>query len=371
MQTPQYIWQRQDWPHFHWRSDDLLGRLGECRLAQGQLLATVTALGFDPSPQAEILIEEARKTAAIEGERLDARTVRSSVARRLGLPSAILPVDRNVEGLVDVLLDATRNCHAPLTPERLRAWLAALFPTGYSGLHKISTEAWRGDTPMQVVSGPVGRETVHYEAPPVARLDAEIDTFLHWWTASLNREEGLIRAAVTHLWFVTIHPFEDGNGRIARALTDMAIAQDDGLPYRYYSLSSQIMAERDDYYAILEQTQKGGMDITPWLTWFLDCFGRSIHRSEKILAVILKKAAFWQRHARTPITERQRKVVNRLLDAGPQGFEGGLTTRKYAAMTKASKATASREIHELLTKDILRKNPGGGRSASYEINWPE
>jgi Fic family protein len=363
-----------DWPKLTWQSDPLLAPLGRARLRQGKLLSKALALGFDLGQQAqvEILTEEAVKTAAIEGESLDRGSVRSSVARRLGLPTAgLATAPRQVEGLVEVLLDATGNYRESLTAERLKGWQAALFPTGYSGMHRVRIGDWRDEeTPMQVVSGSIGRETVHYEAPPGARVPAEVDGFLAWWMKSREAMDGLMRAGVAHFRLVTIHPFEDGNGRIARALTDMALAQDEDLSARFYSLSSQIMAERDGYYTVLEQVQKGDGDITAWLEWFLGCFERAVERSA-IAAGVLLKARFWQRHAGAGISERQRKVLNRLLDAGPGGFEGGLTTRKYAGLAGVSKPTAQREIADLVGKGMLRQNPGGGRSTNYDVAWEE
>lgn len=364
-----YIWQDPDWPNFHWDASALLEPLGACRLAQGQLLTRVASLGLPLASQshAEILVEETVKTSAIEGETLDVRSVRSSVARRLGLPSAGLPVDRRVDDLVAVLLDATQNYAAPLTVERLWGWQAALFSSGYSGLHRIKVGSWRDSAePMRVVSGAIGRERVHFEAPPADRLAAEMQRFLAWLNADGTVTEGILRAAVTHLWFVTIHPFDDGNGRIARALTDMALAQDDRQPARYFSLSTQIMADRNGYYDILEKTQKGGCDITGWLTWFLDCYARSIRRSEELLDGVFLRAEFWQRHVQASLTDRQRKVVNRLLEAGPDGFEGGMTTRKYAALTGASRATAFRELDQLHEVGVLRRS-GQGRSVRYDL----
>ncbi len=367
-----YFWQTEDWPSFRWQSDRLLAPLGQARLRQGQLLSRAAELGFDLGQQAQaaVLVEEAVKTAAIEGEALDPGSVRSSVARRLGLPTAGLPAaPRHVDGLVEVLLDATRNHTQPLTAERLQGWQAALFPTGFSGMHRLRVGAWRAaGEAMRVVSGPIGREKVHFEAPPAERVAAEIDRFLAWWHDS-RPEDGLLRAGVAHLWFVTIHPFEDGNGRLARALTDMALAQEENLSARFYSLSSQIMAERAAYYAVLEQSQKGDGDITAWLEWFFGCFERAVLRSTALLAGILHKAGFWQRHAATSLSDRQRKVINRLLDAGPGGFEGGMTTRKYASLTAVSKPTAQREIADLVQKGLLRPNPGGGRSTSYDVAW--
>jgi Fic family protein len=319
------------------------------------------------------LTEEAVKTAAIEGESLDRGSVRSSVARRLGLPTAGLPpAPRHVDGLVEVLLDATLSYNLPMTAERLKGWQAALFPTGYSGLHRIRVGDWRATgEPMQVVSGPVGHEKVHYEAPSGERVQAEMTRFLDWWDDPPAGMDGLVRAGVAHFWFVTVHPFEDGNGRLARALTDMALAQDEKLSARFYSLSSQVMAEREAYYAILEKTQQGDGDITAWLEWFLGCFERAVAGSETLLAGVLLKARFWQRHAGVNLTDRQRKVLNRLLDAGPGGFEGGMTTRKYASLTGVSKATAQRELADLVDQGLLRPNPGGGRSVSYDVAWEE
>lgn len=308
----QYIWQRPKWSDFTWDSNKLLPLISECRLKQGRLLSKVQMLGLGTieQTQADIMVEEITKTSAIEGETLDMRSVRSSVARKLGLPSAGLPVDRKIDSLVDILLDATRNFDAPLTVERLQGWQASLFPTGYSGLHKILVGQWRGDDePMRVVSGPVGRETIHYEAPPSSVIDSEIAHLLEWWAASRGGLEGLIRAAIAHFWFVTIHPFEDGNGRIARVITDMALAQDDKEPFRYYSLSSQIMSDRDSYYSILERSQKGGTDITEWIVWFLECYLRSLSRSEGLLAKVFAKADFWRRHGHLALSERQKKVV--------------------------------------------------------------
>ena len=367
MQT--YIWQLNSWPTLTWDTDKLLKPLGECRLLQGKLLSKVGGLGvtLDHQAQSEILVEEAIKTSAIEGEQLDMRSVRSSVARRLGLPSAGMPVDRRIDDLVSVLLDATRNFDKPLTQERLWGWQAALFPSGYSGMHKIKVGGWREvEEPMRVVSGPIGREKIHFEAPPAEQLDDEMKRFFIWFDESVGNLEGVVRAALVHLRFVTIHPFDDGNGRLARALTDMALAQDDKQRVRYYSLSTQIMAERERYYDILEKAQKGSGDVTDWLVWFLGCFARAIERSEDIMNGVFSKAEFWKRHAQDQLTERQKKVINRLLDEGPEGFEGGLTTKKYALMTPASRATAFRELDQLMELGILERI-GQGRSVRYEL----
>ena len=386
-----YIWQHKNWPKLTWKSEPLLPLVSEARKAQGVLLARVKSLGFEleGEAQADILTEEAIKTSAIEGERLNPEAVRSSVARHLGLPTAgLTPKTRSVDGLVEVLLDATRNYGKPLIAAKLKGWQAALFPTGHSGFHKIRVGKWRGRDPMRVVSGPVGHEKIHYEAPPGQRIEKEMRQFLSWWNSSLKTEDGLLRAGIAHFYFVTIHPFEDGNGRIARALTDMALAQDEKLSTRYYSLSSQIMEERDQYYSVLEKCSKGNNDVTHWLRWFLECYKRAAQGAEKIISDVLAKAEFWQRHDKTEMNDRQRKVVNRLLDAGKGGFQGGLTTRKYVSLAKTSRATAFREMSELLDKGVLRQNPAKtgrqgqasvpkslkfrpakGRSASYDLNW--
>jgi Fic family protein len=372
-----YIWQYPSWPKFQWDSTVLLKSLGECRFQQGSLLTQMRDLGFEVQQQAraEVLIEETLKTSEIEGVHLDARAVRSSVARRLGLPAAGLP-EVNIpiaDGVVEILLDATQNHSRKLTTERLFGWHAALFPTGYSGMHKIRVAAWRDDKkgPMQVISGPIGREKVHYQAPPANHLNEEMKRFFSWWDKSHKEMDGILRAGVAHLWFAAIHPFDDGNGRIARTLTDMALAQDENFATRCYSLSSQIMAQRDAYYAVLENTSKGDGDITQWLQWFLKCVSRAIVSSNRMLSSVMLKARFWKHHAQTDLNHRQRKALNRLLDAGPGGFEGGLTNRKYAGITHVSRATAQRELANLVKKGILRPNPGGGRSASYDLIWDE
>jgi len=366
----QYVWQQNSWPRFRWQDDRLIDAVGKTRLRQGKLLSKVHGLGIEPGreAQAAVLTEEAVKTAAIEGQNLNRDSVRSSVARRLGLPTAGLPpADRFADGLVEVLLDAVTHYEKPLTAERLKGWQAALFPTGYSGMRRIRIAQWRGPEPMQVVSGPMGREKIHFEAPPAERIEEEMNRFFHWWAEGPGEIEGLLRAGIAHFHFITIHPFEDGNGRIARALTDMALARDEGSPVRFYSLSNRIMAERDDYYTILEHSQKGDGDITEWLLWFLGCMERAIENSETLVAGVLAKATFWRKHGQTSLTGQQRKVLNRLLDAGPDGFEGGLTTRKYVSMTKVSRATAYREISDLVDKGILVSNPGKGRSISYRL----
>jgi Fic family protein len=324
-------------------------------------------LGFDLKLEAQLeaLTEDVIKSSEIEGEVLDRTSVRSSIARRLGVPDvAVTPADRRTDGIVEMMLDATANYAAPLTVERLLGWQAALFPTGYSRLHRVKTGAWRDDAggPMQVVSGPVGRQRVHYQAPPAARLEAEMNRFLEWFNL-LDRPEGLLRAALAHLWFVTIHPFEDGNGRIARAIADQALAQSERSGQRFYSMSSQIRKERSDYYDTLEHTQKGELDVTDWLVWFLSCFARAIDGAEGACAQVLRKADFWQRYAREPFSERQKTVLNRYLD----GFEGRLTAKKWAAIGKCSVPTAQRDINDLLQRGMLQRNPGGSKNTSYNL----
>ncbi|MFH1867574.1 MAG: Fic family protein [Candidatus Omnitrophota bacterium] len=369
-----YIWQTSSWPKLIWDSKTLLSPSGQARLAQGNLLGRVSRLGFrlGEEAQADILTEEAIKTAAIEGERLNPKMVRSSVARHLGLREAgLIPATRSVDGLVEVILDATQKYDKPLSADRLKGWHAALFPTGYSGLYKIRAGQWRGEEPMRVVSGPIGKEKIHFEAPPGKRVEAEIRQFLRWWESSRKSVDGILRAGLAHFYFVAIHPFEDGNGRIARALTDMALAQDEKLNIRYYSLSSQIMEERKRYYDILEKCSRSdSTDVTKWLVWFLECFERAIQRSDKIIGNVLVKADFWQKHAQTELNKRQKKVLNRMLDTCPGGFEGGLTTRKYVSIAKTSRATAFREISDMLDKKILRQLPGKGRSVHYDLVWP-
>ena len=362
-----YIWQSASWPEFRWDSAALLSPLGKARQAQGELLAK--AAYFELQLQAEVLTEEAVTTAAIEGEKLDRDSVRSSVARRLGLPTAGLPAsERHIDGLVEMLIDATRRQGEPLTMARLKGWQAALFPTGYSGMNEIVVGEWRrGEAPMQVVSGPLGKEKIHYEAPPANRVDLEMVGFLEWFSLSRGEWEGLVRAAVAHFRFVTIHPFQDGNGRVARAIADMALAQDEKSGCRLYSMSAQIKTERDDYYDILERTQRGNGDITGWIVWFLECLERAIRSSEIEMRKSMDRAVLWQQIVHLGLNERQRKVVNRLLEAGPGGFQGGLTNRKYRGITKTTRETAKRDMADLVSKGILKKNPGGGRSTSYDL----
>jgi len=364
-----YIWQHQNWNSFSWDSHQLLPLLSKARRTQGEILSRGKAFGerLTSQAQAEVLVEEAVKTSAIEGEILNRDLVRSSVARHLGLSYAGLgEVDRHIDGLVEVLLDATRNYKKPLNAERFFSWHAALFPTGYSGLSKIRVGKWRNN-PMQVVSGPMERHKVHYEASPSEQVAQEMGQFLLWFKKSQGSTEGFLRSAIAHFWFVVIHPFDDGNGRIARVLTDMALAQDEGIPVRFYSLSSQIMEERKMYYDVLEKVSKGNGDITPWLVWFLGCLIRAMERSQTIIGKVIVKAEFWQKHSQTIINERQRKIINRLLDTGKGEFQGGLSTRKYVSLAKVSRATAYREITDLVKKGVLRLLKGRGRSAAYDM----
>jgi Fic family protein len=362
-----YIWELPDWPHFRWEASALAQPLAEAHLKQGRFLGRMERLGFALRTEAQLLAvtEEAVKNAEIEGEHLNPASVRSSVARHLGIPDGGLgPDDRRAEGLVEMTLDATKNYAVPVTRDRLVAWHAALFPTGRSGLQAITIGGWRMDAqgPMQVVSGAVGRQRVHYHAPPAARLEAEMGGFLGWFNDPPPLD-GIVTAALAHLWFVTIHPFDDGNGRIARTLADRALARSEHSPIRFYSLSSQIRRERPDYYASLEQTQKGGLDVTARLLWFIACFSRAIDAAEVACAGVLRRAEFWQRHAVAPFTERQRTVLTRVLGE----FEGKLTARKWAALAKCSMATAQRDIKDLVDRGVLLRNEGGSKKTSYTL----
>jgi len=362
-----FIWQRPEWPNFHWDHARLIEPLAAARLKQGRLIGGMARLGFDINREAQLeaLTEDVVKSSAIEGETLNRAGVRSCLARRLGVPeAAAAPADRRADGIVEMMLDATENFAQPLTRERLWAWQAALFPTGVSGLHRVRTGAWRDDAdgPMQVVSGPVGHRRVHYEAPPADRLEAEMQRFLAWFEGR-SATDGLLRAGLAHLWLVTIHPFEDGNGRIARAVADQALARSEGSGQRFYSMSSQIQRERSAYFDRLEAAQKGDLDVTDWMEWFLACFARAINGAEAASAQVQQKADFWRRHAGAPLSGRQTAVLNRYLD----GFEGKLTARKWAILTKVSVPTAQRDINELLDRGLLRRNPGGSKNTSYDL----
>jgi len=362
-----YIHELKKWPSFRWDEGFVSGQLAPIRHRQGRLIGRMESLGFDLRAEAVLatLTEDVLKSSEIEGEILDKDQVRSSIARRLGMDiGALTPAERNVEGVVEMMLDATQKYDAKLNDERLFGWHASLFPTGRSGMTKIVVGAWRDDStgPMQVVSGPLGRERVHFEAPAAPRLDPEMSAFLKWFNADQPLDP-VLKAALAHLWFVTIHPFDDGNGRIARAIADMALARSDQSTQRFYSMSAQIRLERKAYYDILEATQKGDLDITPWLEWFLGCLDRAIEGAEGTLSGVLQKARFWETHRDQTLSERQRNIINRLLD----GFEGKLTSSKWAKLTKSSPDTALRDINDLIGKDILVRDPGGGRSTSYSL----
>ena len=325
------------------------------------------ALGFKVREEAVLrtLTDDVLKSSEIEGEKLDADQVRSSVARRLGMDiGGLKAADCHVEGVVEMMLDATQHYQQPLTQARLFEWHASLFPTGRSGMHTIRVGAWRDESaaPMQVVSGPVGRERVHFEAPPAERLDEEMRKFLEWFNGDVTMEP-VLKAALAHLWFVTIHPFDDGNGRIARAIADMALARSERSPQRFYSMSAQIREERAEYYRILEQTQQGALDVTPWMEWFLACLTRAIEGAQSTLSGVIAKARYWEKLRNVPLNERQRLVINKLLE----GFEGKLTTSKWAALTKSSQDTALRDIQQLLERGVLVRNSAGGRSTSYSL----
>lgn len=362
-----YIHELTSWPAFQWDQDKVVGLLTALRHRQGRLTGRMEALGFSLRVEAVLhtLTEDVLKSSEIEGEILDRDQVRSSIARRLGLDiGALTPADRNVDGVVEMMLDATRNFDKPLTEDRLFGWHAALFPTGRSGMNKITVGAWRTDQsgPMQVISGPFGREHVHFEAPEAARLSEEMKSFLAWFDNATSLDP-VLKAAIAHLWFVTIHPFEDGNGRIARAITDLQLARSEDSPQRFYSMSAQIRQERNAYYTILEQTQKGDLNITPWLDWFFTCLDRAVANAENILASVLRKARFWARLTEQSINDRQRDILNRLLD----GFEGKLTSSKYAKIEKCSPDTALRDITQLIEIGALVKDEGGGRSTGYSL----
>lgn len=364
---PTYIHELRDWPHFRWTEKALAGELATVRHHQGRLLGRMESLGFKLREEATLrtLTEEVVKSSEIEGEMLDKNQVRSSIARRLGMEAGALTatIDRNVEGIVEVILDATRNYDKSLTEDRLFGWHAALFPTGWSGMRRIKVAQWRGE-PIEVVSGPEGKQRVHFEGPRAERVPAEMRAFLEWFEDKKSSGiDPVLKAGLAHFWFVTVHPFEDGNGRIARAIADMALARSENTSQRFYSISAQIRRERNKYYDRLEETQKGDLDITAQLEWFLGCLDRAFAGAEDILGEVLDKAKFWEKHAGTALSERQRVVINRLLD----GFEGKLTSSKWAKLTKSSQATAGRDIDDLEAKGILKKDAAGGRSTSYSL----
>jgi Fic family protein len=362
-----YIHELPDWPQFRWDDGRLGSPLAAARHLQGRLVGQMEALGFAIREEAVLrtLTEDVLKSSEIEGEKLDAEQVRSSVARRLGIDiGGLHPADRHVEGVVEMMLDATQRYDQPLTSERLFGWHASSFPMGRSGMHRIRVGAWRDDSaaPMQVVSGPVGRERVHFEAPTADRLEDEMRRFLEWFNGNATTEP-VLKAALAHLWFVTIHPFDDGNGRIARAIADMSLARSEGSPQRFYSMSGQIREERGEYYGILERTQRETLDVTAWMEWFLACLTRAIEGAQAALSDVIERARYWEKLRHVPLNERQRLVINRLLE----GFEGKLTTSKWAALTKSSTDTALRDIQPLVERGILIRNQAGGRSTSYSL----
>jgi Fic family protein len=365
-----YIHEREAWPKFTWDQVRLSHLLVEVRHLQGRLLGHMDALGFQLREEATLqtLTQDVLKTSEIEGEKLDIDQVRSSIAKRLGIDlGAMSQVDRNVEGIVEMTLDATRNFDRPLTKDRLFGWHAALFPTGKSGFQRITAGRWRTKSSgaMQVVSGPYGREKVHYEAPTYDRLKQEMTQFIQWFNTP-SETDLVIKSALAHFWFVSIHPFDDGNGRIARAIADMVLARSEKSMQRFYSMSSQIQRERKDYYNVLESCQKGSMNITAWIEWYLNCLKHAIASSEGILCGVLVKARFWAAHAEEPFNERQRSIINRMLD----GFYGKLTSSKWAKLAKCSQDTALRDINDLLEREILTKDNAGGRSTHYQLCLP-
>lgn len=366
-ENKKYIYELKKWPEFDWNREKIEEILAKIRHHQGRLIGRMEGLGFNLRSEAVLqsLTEEILKSNEIEGEKLDRNQVRSSLARRLGMDiGGLIRSDRNIDGVVEMTLNATQKYDAPLTAERLFGWHSALFPTGRSGMTKIRVGKWRDDKegPMQVLSGPMGKSKIHFEAPKAELLKEEVKAFLFWFN-SKNRIDPVLKAALAHLWFITLHPFDDGNGRIARAITDLALARSEESSQRFYSMSAQISLERNAYYAILESTQKGSLDVTRWLEWFLNCLGRGFGRTETVLASVLKKTRFWETHDTEKFNERQRKVLNRLLD----GFEGNLTSSKWASIAKCSQDTASRDIKGLLDRKILKRNSGGGRSTSFSL----
>ncbi len=363
-----YIHQHKDWPSFHWDAEKLAASLGTVRSNQGKLMGKMESLGFSLRADAVLanLTMEVLKSTEIEGEFLNTEQVRSSVARRLGMEIAgLIPSDKGVDGVVEMVLDATSNFKKPLTTERLFKWHTALFPERRSGRYKITIGDWCKDEtgPMQVVSGAMGKERVHFQAPDAAKIQGEMNAFLEWFNKE-DRLDPVLKAGIAHLWFITIHPFEDGNGRIARAIADLMLARGDEAKQRFYSMSAQIRVERTKYYALLEKTQKGNLDATEWLEWFLNCLKASVNAADTILVSVMTKANFWKNHSYTPLNERQRKMVNKILD----GLDGKLSSSKWAKMAKCSPDTALRDIQDLIAKQVLVKELAGGRSTNYELN---
>lgn len=363
-----FIHERSDWPNFRWSHERLASPLASVRHRQGRLFGRMEGLGFPDRQGAllQTLTQDVLKSSEIEGERLDRVQVRSSIARRLGIDiGGLTPTDRQVDGVVEMMLDATQQFANPLSAERLQAWHRAPFPTGSSGLRAIEVGRWRtaAGGPMQVISGPIGKERVHFQAPDADRLEGEMRTFLRWFEDGDDPIDPVLRAGIAHLWFITIHPFEDGNGRIARAITDLELARSEGSPQRFYSMSAQVQLERAAYYQHLESTQRGDLDITFWLEWFLGCMGRAIDGAEGILESVFRKARFWKAHAGEPLNQRQRAMIERLFD----GFVGKLTSSKWAKLAKCSQDTALRDINDLVQRGILVRESPGGRSTSYAL----
>ncbi|PLK44458.1 Fic family protein [Emticicia sp. TH156] len=362
-----YIYQHYKWPAFGWNIEKITPLLAAVSHKQGRLSGRMGALGFRLQEEAQLLTltQDVLKTSEIEGEVLNHEQVRSSIARKLGMDiGSTIPSDRHVDGVVEMLFDATRHYTQPLTAARLFGWHAAMFPTGYSGMYKITVGNWRNPQagPMQVVSGAMGRETVHFEAPSAERVPTEMRTFLDWFNEAPSQDP-VLKAAIAHLWFVTIHPFDDGNGRIARAITDLQLARADKNEQRFYSMSAQIQKERKAYYIMLEKTQKGNLDITEWLVWFLTCLDKALSGADEVLSSVLNKARYWAFFAEKTLNDRQKMMLNKLLD----GFEGKLNTSKWAKITKVSSDTALRDIQNLEQQQILQKEEGGGRSTSYQL----
>ena len=372
----QYIWRRSNWTKFTWDEKTLLPILSQIKLQQGRLIQKLSTLLEEDIVQSRAIIleQETLHTGAIEGERYNPESIRSSIHKRLHLETAGLPHStREIDGLLDIIIDATSHPLHPLTLQKLYAWHASLFPSGYSHLQKIRVAKLRNDKngPMQVVSGSIGHEKIHFEAPPAESLPQEIDQFLSWWDKSRDLHNGIIRAGIAHFYFVTLHPFDDGNGRLARVITDMALAQEDSFPHRYYSMSQAIITNKKAYYDILEKTQKGNSDLTLWLLWFTKCLLLALNTSDQLLHDIFIKTIFWQKHYTQVINEHQRKTINKILDIGKTNFIGGLTTRKYLGINHhMSRRTAIREIQDLVKKGLLIQNPGSGRNINYNLIWP-
>ncbi|GAB1481806.1 Fic family protein [Treponema sp.] len=368
-----YIWQHLDWPHFTWDEERVAPSLSRIRRETGYLLGLMDAAGFDISQKTELaaLTNTIDNSGKIEGEQLGTEAIRSSVARHIGLDiGGLLPIDRHIDGVVDMMIDATSELSRPLTEERLFGWHAALFPSSWSGIGKIRVGAWRNDAdgPMRVISGPMGREKIHYEAPPAAQLPQEIGRFLAWFNADKLSDTGgtdpILVSALAHLWFVTLHPFDDGNGRISRAIAELALARADGVSRRFYSVTTEIRKDRAGYYDILVSTQKSGLDVTEWLLWYLHCIERALAASKEAYRAVRDRAAFWLRANEVQLNERQRRMLRLLLD----GFKGKMTTTKWAILCKCSQDSAARDIADLVASGLMEKGPAGGRSTSYLLS---